>query len=101
MTRRGGSRQDAADQAPAEPRAVDRTRADVLWTALTVGVIALALILIFVVQNTTEVRIQFLTMDFSMPLGVALLVAALLGALLMLAIGTVRIMQLRRLAKRP
>jgi uncharacterized integral membrane protein len=36
-----------------------------------------------------------------MPLGVALLVASLLGALLMLAIGTVRILQLRRLAKRP
>lgn|SRR5262245_22187626 len=101
MTRRGGSRQDADYQAPAEPRAADRTRADVLWTAVTVGVIALALILIFVVQNHTEVRIHFLTMDFSMPLGVALLVAALLGALLMLAIGTVRIMQLRRLAKRP
>jgi uncharacterized integral membrane protein len=36
-----------------------------------------------------------------MPLGVALLVSALLGALLMLAIGTVRILQLRRMGKRP
>jgi uncharacterized integral membrane protein len=80
---------------------VERTRAGALWTAVAVGVIALVLILIFVVQNSGSVPIHFLAMDITMPLGVALLVAALLGALLMLAIGTVRILQLRRLAKRP
>jgi uncharacterized integral membrane protein len=58
-------------------------------------------ILIFVTQNSSSVRIHFLMAEISMSLGVALLVAALLGALLMLAIGTVRILQLRRLARRP
>lgn len=80
---------------------VERTRAGALWTAVAVGVVALVGILIFVAQNSGEVRIHFLMMDGEMPLGVALLVAALLGALLMLAIGTVRILQLRRLARRP
>jgi uncharacterized integral membrane protein len=80
---------------------VERTRASALWTAVTVGLLALAVILIFVAQNSGRVRIHFLMWDGSMPLGVALLVAAMLGALLMLAIGTVRILQLRRLARRP
>jgi uncharacterized integral membrane protein len=80
---------------------VERTRASALWTAVAVGLLALVLILIFVVQNGESVPIHFLAMDITMPLGVALLVASLLGALLMLAIGTVRILQLRRLAKRP
>jgi uncharacterized integral membrane protein len=94
--------QGAAGLAPAEPRrVVERTRASALWTAVAVGTISLVLILIFVVQNSGSVRIHFLMMDGSMPLGVALLVAALLGALLMLAIGTIRILQLRRLARRP
>jgi len=68
---------------------------------VTVGLLALVVILIFVAQNSSRVKIHFLMMDWAMPLGVALLIAALLGALLMLAIGTVRILQLRRLAKRP
>jgi uncharacterized integral membrane protein len=82
-------------------RTVERTRAGALWTAAAIGVIALIVILIFVVQNSGKVTIHFLAMDGSMPLGVALLVSALLGALLMLAIGTIRILQLRRLARRP
>jgi len=82
-------------------REVERTRASALWTAVTVGLLALVVILIFVAQNSSRVKIHFLMMDWAMPLGVALLIAALLGALLMLAIGTVRILQLRRLAKRP
>jgi uncharacterized integral membrane protein len=84
-----------------ERRVVERTRASALWTAVAIGLLALAVILIFVAQNSSKVRIHFLMMDGSMPLGVALLVAALLGAPLMLAIGTVRILQLRRLARRP
>jgi uncharacterized integral membrane protein len=92
-----------AARRPAAPprREVQRTRASALWTAVAIGLLALAVILIFVAQNSAKVRIHFLMMDGAMPLGVALLVAALLGALLMLAIGTVRILQLRRLAKRP
>jgi uncharacterized integral membrane protein len=92
---------EAARPAAGPPRTVERTKASALWTAVAVGVLALVGILIFVAQNSSKVRIHFLMMDGTMPLGVALLVAALLGALLMLAIGTVRILQLRRLARRP
>ncbi|HZD73867.1 MAG TPA: lipopolysaccharide assembly protein LapA domain-containing protein [Actinomycetota bacterium] len=93
--------EEAARRAGGPPRTVARTKASALWTAVAVGVVALVVILIFVAQNSSSVRIHFLMMEGSMPLGVALLLAALLGALLMLAIGTVRILQLRRLARRP
>lgn len=84
-----------------EARAVERTRASALWTAAAIGLVVLVAILIFVVQNSERVQIQFLGMKGTMSIGLAVLVAALLGALLMLAIGTVRILQLRRVAKRP
>ncbi len=97
---------DSQDGAPRTTRGgerarVERTKASALWTAVAAGLLSLVVILIFVAQNSGKVRIHFLMMDGAMPLGVALLVSALLGALLMLAIGTVRILQLRRMAKRP
>jgi uncharacterized integral membrane protein len=82
-------------------RRLKATRASAVWVALVVGVLVLVAILIFVAQNSGKVNIHFLMLDGTMPLGVALLVAAILGALLMFAIGTVRILQLRRLARRP
>jgi uncharacterized integral membrane protein len=101
MQRPGPAGEAVGRAASQERRVVERTRASALWTAVAIGLLALAVILIFVAQNSSKVRIHFPMMDGSMPLGVALLVAAVLGALLMLAIGTVRILQLRRLARRP
>jgi uncharacterized integral membrane protein len=77
------------------------TRASAVWTALAVGVLVLVAILIFVVQNSAKVRINFLWMHGTLGLGIALLISAILGILLTLAVGSVRMLQLRRLAKRP
>lgn len=82
------------------PPAVERTRVSALWTAVAVGVVVLTAILIFVAQNSTDVSVHFLAAEGELPLGVALLFATLLGAILVLAIGTVRILQLRRVARR-
>jgi uncharacterized integral membrane protein len=82
------------------PRKVERTRVSMLWTAVAVGLVVLAAILIFIAQNSTSVRVHFLSADGELPLGVALLFAALLGAILVLAIGSVRMLQLRRVARR-
>jgi len=90
----------AGRRARSTQRAVERTRAGALWTAVVVGVLVLVAILLFVVQNSEKVQIQFLFMNGTLSLGVALLVATLLGALLMLSIGTIRIFQLRRAARR-
>jgi uncharacterized integral membrane protein len=82
-------------------RQVKPTRASAVWTALAVGVLVLVAILIFVVQNSGKVRINFLWIHGTLGLGVALLISAILGILLALAVGSVRMLQLRRLAKRP
>jgi uncharacterized integral membrane protein len=82
-------------------RQVEPTRASAVWTALAVGVLVLVAILIFVVQNSAKVRINFLWMHGTLGLGIALLISAILGILLTLAVGSVRMLQLRRLAKRP
>jgi uncharacterized integral membrane protein len=82
-------------------RSLKATRASAVWTALAVGVLVLIAILIFVLQNSAKVRINFLWMHGTLGLGIALLISAILGILLTLAVGTVRMLQLRRLAKRP
>ncbi len=84
---------------PAEP-AIGFTRAGALWTALIAGFLILILLLIFIAQNTTSTPFTFLGFHWSLPLGVAFLLAAVGGGLLTVAVGTARIIQLRRAAKK-
>ena len=80
--------------------AVGFTRAGALWTALIAGFLILILLLIFITQNTASASFQFFTWHWSLPLGVAILLAAVGGGLLTVAVGTARILQLRRVAKK-
>jgi uncharacterized integral membrane protein len=84
---------------PTEP-AIGFTRAGALWSALIVGFLILILLLIFITQNTTSTPFQFLAWHWSLPLGVAILLAAVVGGLITVAVGTGRILQLRRVAKK-
>jgi uncharacterized integral membrane protein len=59
-----------------------------------------AAILLFVLQNLRSSKVSFVSLSGTLPLGVALLVAVALGALLVLAVGSVRILQLRKLVHR-
>ncbi|WP_336882491.1 LapA family protein [Rhodococcus globerulus] len=59
------------------------------------GAIIVIVLLIFILQNTKQVAISFFAWDFTLPLGVALLFAALGGVLVMASIGGARIWQLR------
>lgn len=86
---------------PAAPEsAVKFTRAAALWGALIVGFLILIVLLIFISQNTVSTQFTFLVWHWSLPLGVAILFAAVAGGLLAVAVGAVRIFQLRRAAKR-
>lgn len=76
------------------------TRAGALWTALAGGFVVLILLLVFVMQNTATTTIHMFGWAWQLPVGVALLLAAIAGGLLMFLVGTVRILQLRRAAKR-
>lgn len=58
------------------------------------------LILVFVVQNPQSVQMEFLGLEGSLPLGVALLFAVVVGGLGVTLVGSLRILQLRKNAKR-
>jgi uncharacterized integral membrane protein len=51
-------------------------------------------------QNLHSSKVRFVSLSGTLPLGVALLAAVALGALLVLALGSVRILQLRQLVRR-
>jgi uncharacterized integral membrane protein len=60
-----------------------------------VAVVLGAALVDFIVQNTRSVRIEFFAVSGHIPVAVALLVAALAGAFLVLAVGIARTTQLR------
>ena len=76
------------------------TRLSGAWTALVVGLIALVVILVFVLQNQQSAEVTFLGFHGHLPLAVALLFALILGAILVFAFGAARILQLRMVAGR-
>ena len=78
----------------------EHTRLSGAWTALVIGILALVLILVFILQNLQNVEISFLVFHGHLPLAVALLFAVILGAVIVLAFGGARITQLRGVAKR-
>lgn len=66
---------------------------------MVIGVVLLVLLLIFFVQNTHTTRIEFLGARGQVPVAVAMLGAAVVGALAVLAVGLGRTLQLRRAAR--
>ncbi|MCV7225993.1 LapA family protein [Mycolicibacterium komossense] len=85
---------------PNPKSAVKFTRASALWSALIAGFLILIILLIFIAQNTESARFAFLGWSWSLPLGVAILLAAVLGGLIAVLAGAARIFQLRRAAKK-
>ena len=69
-------------------------------TALIAGAVVLILVLIFIIENAHAVTITFFGAHGQISLAVALLLAAIAGALIMAAAGTARITQLRMTMRR-
>jgi uncharacterized integral membrane protein len=88
------------ERAAPPKNAVHFTRAAALWSALIGGFLILILLLVFIMQNTDSVTINFFGWNWNLPLGVAILLSAVGGGLLTVAVGTARIVQLRRAAKK-
>jgi lipopolysaccharide assembly protein A len=86
--------------APQAPRRRLHTRISGLRTGLIAGLAALIVVMIFIIQNAHAVNISFLGAHLRLSLAVALLLAAIAGALIMTAAGTARITQLRRIMRR-
>ena len=54
----------------------------------------LVLLLIFVIQNNQTAGFEYFSAQFDLPLGVAMLLAAIAGALVMALVGSVRMIQM-------
>jgi uncharacterized integral membrane protein len=97
--------QDHAQQPTATARrqpqhVIKRTRAGGVWLASVLFALVLALLLIFILENGQRASISYFGAHAHLPLGVALLFAAVLGILMVVIPGTARIMQLRIAARR-
>jgi putative membrane protein len=79
---------------------VRHTRLSGLWVGIGLAAIVLLLLLIFILENGQQAGISYFGAHGHLPLGVALLLSAVAGALLVLIPGSARIIQLRRTARR-
>jgi uncharacterized integral membrane protein len=79
---------------------VKRTRMGGLWLASGSFAVVLLLLLIFILENSKSVDVAYFGAHGHVPLGVALLLAAVLGILMVVIPGTARIVQLRLTARR-
>jgi uncharacterized integral membrane protein len=62
--------------------------------------VLLVVLLVFILQNLQKVKVSFFAVHWRAPLAVDLLFATVLGGLIVFAAGSIRILQLRRLARR-
>ncbi len=79
---------------------VKHTRISGLWVAVVFFAVILLLLLIFILQNSRTVDISYFGAHGHLPLGVALLLAAVCGVLLVILAGAARISQLRAVARK-
>ncbi len=85
---------------PSPAAAIPRTKTGIAFGSLIAGAIVLILLLVFILENTQSIKISFFGVSGDLPLGVALLLAAIGGGLLVGVVGTARIIQLRRHVRR-
>lgn len=83
-----------------EDMRVPSTRTSSAWTLLAVGTLVVLLMLVFILQNTQHARVNFLWLHGSIPLGAALLLSAVVGALIVLCLGAGRLLQVRLATRR-
>jgi uncharacterized integral membrane protein len=79
---------------------VPHTRTGAAWSLVAVGTFVVLLMLVFILQNGQRARLNFLWMQGSPPLGAALLLSAVVGAMIVLCLGAGRLLQLRLATRR-
>ena len=82
-----------------QPRA-SQTLISSAWVMAVSFIIGLVILLIFILQNLRDVSIQFFGLHWEVPLGIAMLLAAVVGGFLMALVGTARVVQLERSNRR-
>ena len=77
-----------------------RTRTGRVWAALIPALVFLVLLIVFIGENGQHVDVKFFGATGNISLALALLIAAVAGAVVVLLIGGARILQLRLAAWR-
>ncbi len=85
------------EREPQDPLRSSRTSG--AWIAVVGSMVLIVLLIIFIVQNTTSVPLEFLWIDVTVSLSVALLIATAVGMAIAALVGSLRIIQLRRRVK--
>jgi uncharacterized integral membrane protein len=78
------------------PRADTPTRASGLWAAVVGGLAVLVVLIVFILENTDKARVEIFGAHWHLPIGIALLIAAVFGGFVVVLAGTARILELRR-----
>lgn len=76
------------------------TRISAAWVSVVVAIVFGVALIDFIAQNTRDVRIEFFSASGRIPVAIALLVAALCGAIVVVAVGVGRVTQLRLTMRR-
>jgi uncharacterized integral membrane protein len=100
---------DLGETAPAEPTTDQpisptagqpHTRTGAAWFGICAAALVTVVLIVFMLQNTSSVQVNFLWMHGNVPLALALLIAAVGSAIVTMVVGVARITQLRRLSRR-
>jgi putative membrane protein len=87
----------AAEAGATGPTAkTSRSRAGAVWVGICIAAVLLIVLVIFMLQNTRPVLVTFFSLEGTVPLAIALLIAGIGVGLIALVVGTIRIGQLRR-----
>ncbi len=76
------------------------TRASAAWVATAAALLLLVMLIVFILQNPTSVDVHYLGFSGSLSLGMALLIAAVGGGVVVAIAGIARVTQLRLHARR-
>ncbi|GAB2441972.1 lipopolysaccharide assembly LapA domain-containing protein [Nocardia tengchongensis] len=87
-------------QGKSKHKGVPRTRAGYAWAGLVIAALLGVAVLVFILQNLEQVRVNVFAWDWNLPIGVLVLLSVIAGALFTSLIGGYRLLQLRRAAKK-
>src|SRR5260370_7213613 len=97
-----------SDTTPADAPGTDeplpgerQTRLSGAWTAIVIGLVALVVILVFILQNQATVEVTFLVFKGHLPLAVALLFSLFLVAVSVVPFAATPILHPRLVPRRP
>ena len=91
----GATEPTSADAGSGSAHPQRLTRASALWVATGAALVLLVLLIVFMMQNRSKVDVRFFGASGTVPLGMALLIAAVGGGVVVAIAGIARVTQLR------